>query len=88
MNENDKNKSSVSKAQSIGEVADFWDEHSLADYWEETEEVDFEVRATQRRRITVAPELYDELEAQAKARGILPETLLNLWLSEKLQTSV
>lgn len=26
-----------------------------------------------------------DLEAQARARGVLPETLVNLWLAERLQ---
>ncbi|NOX63010.1 MAG: hypothetical protein GXP42_13870, partial [Chloroflexi bacterium] len=45
---------------------------------------EFEVRARRRRRVTLAPELYAELETQARARGLLPETLVNLWLAERL----
>ncbi|HLC16415.1 MAG TPA: hypothetical protein VJL89_09345 [Thermodesulfovibrionia bacterium] len=43
--EENKNRSSISKAQTIQEIADFWDTHSLDDYWEQTSEVEFEVRA-------------------------------------------
>ncbi len=45
----------------------------------------FEVRARRRRRITLDPDLYKQLEYQAHARGVLPETLANLWLGERLQ---
>jgi len=76
---------SISKARTAEEIADFWDTHSLADYWDETHEVQFEVRAKRRRRITLAPEVYTRVEAQARVRGVLPETLVNLWLSERLQ---
>ena len=76
---------SISKAGTLEEVADFWDIHSLADYWDQTHEVEFEVRAKRRRRITLDPEIYAQVEAQARARGILPETLVNLWLIERLQ---
>jgi hypothetical protein len=47
--------------------------------------VDFEVRAKRRRRVTLDPDLYAQIEAQARTRGILPETLVNLWLAEQLQ---
>ena len=36
--------SSISKASTWEEIAEFWDTHSLADYWDETHEVEFEVR--------------------------------------------
>jgi len=38
---------SISKARTLEEVAEFWDTHSLADYWDQTHEVEFEVRAKQ-----------------------------------------
>jgi hypothetical protein len=76
---------SVSKAQTPEEVGEFWDTHSLADYWDQTHEADFEVPARRRRRVALMPELYARLEAEARARGIQPETLANLWLAERLQ---
>lgn len=75
---------SISKANTLEEVAEFWDNHSLADYWDETHEVEFEIRAKQRRRITLDPDVYAHLEAQARVRGVLPETLVNLWVAERL----
>ena len=75
---------SISKARTMEEVSDFWDTHSLADYWDQTCEVEFEVRAKRRRRVTLDPEVYAQLEVQARTRGILPETLVNLWLAERL----
>lgn len=43
---------SISKARSIEEIADYWDTHSLADHWDETYEVKFEVCAIRKHRIT------------------------------------
>ncbi len=80
----DGNLTSISKASTLEEIADFWDTHSLADYWDQTHEVDFEVRAQRRRRVTLAPELYARIEVQARIRGVQPETLINLWLAERL----
>jgi hypothetical protein len=80
-------RTSISKAQTLEEIADFWDTHSLDDYWDQTHEAAFEVRAQRRRRITLDPEVYARVEAQARARGLLPETLVNLWVMERLQES-
>jgi hypothetical protein len=86
MNEDEEvRESSISKAKTIEDIAEFWDTHSLADYWDQTREVEFEVRAKRRRRVTLDPEVYSAIEAQARARGILPETLVNLWLAEQLR---
>lgn len=85
MSENEKQITTISKATTIEEIAEFWDTHSVADYWDQTVEVEFEVRAQQRRRVTLDPDLYEKLEAQAHVRGLLPETLINLWLGERLQ---
>ena len=85
MNESEDTRlTSISKARTLDEIADFWDTHSLADYWDQTYEVEFEVRAKRRHRVTLAPELYTRIEVQARIRGILPETLVNLWLAERL----
>ena len=80
-------RTSISKARTLEEIADFWDTHSLDDYWDQTQEVEFEVRAQRRRRITLDPEVYAQVEAQARTRGLLPETLVNLWVMERLQES-
>ncbi len=76
---------SLSKVATLEEIGDFWDTHSLADYWDQTHEVEFEIRVPRRRRIALDPDVYAQIEAQARARGILPETLVNVWLIERLQ---
>ena len=89
MNENDqKGLTSISKACTQEEIGKFWDTHSLADYSEETHEVSFELGAQRRCRITLDPDLYSQLETEARTRGISPETLVNRWLTEKLQAGV
>lgn len=82
--DNNSRQSSISRSRSLEEIAEFWDTHSLADYWDQTHEVEFEVRAKRRRRVTIDPEVYSQVELQARTRGILPETLVNLWLIERL----
>lgn len=43
--ENEPRLTSISKARTLEEIAEFWDTHSLADYWDQTYEVEVEVRA-------------------------------------------
>jgi hypothetical protein len=55
-----------------------------------TEEVEFEVDIQQRLYlVALAPDLARELAAEAHQRSLSAETLINLWLNEKLhQTKV
>lgn len=76
--------SSISKAKTLEEIGEFWDTHSLNDFWEETREAEFKIRAKRKKRIALEPQIYKELEAEARLRGVVPETLVNLWLAEKL----
>ncbi|MFH1906976.1 MAG: CopG family antitoxin [Chloroflexota bacterium] len=76
---------SISKARTLEDIAEFWDTHSLADYADQIHEVEFEVRASRRRRVTLDPGVFGRIETQAHQRGISSETLVNLWLAERLQ---
>lgn len=71
--------------ESIEAAAAFWDTHSIADYEDQLQEAAFEVRAQRRRRVTLAPEVWEQVVSHARVRGILPETLVNLWLMERAQ---
>jgi len=79
---NHKQRTSISNAGSIEEIAEYWDNHSLTDHWDKTHDVDFEVRTP--RRITLEPEVYTRLEEQAKTSGVPLATLANSWLKERL----
>lgn len=86
MSENSSTKrTEISEANSVKEIAAFWETHSLADYWEKTKPAHFDVRAVRRRRVTLDPDVFAQIEALARKRGVMPETLVNLWLSERLQ---
>ena len=74
----------ISNARTEKEIADFWDTHSLNEHWEQTREAAFALRAQRRRRITLDPEVYDRIEARARARGLMSETLVNLWLKDRI----
>ncbi len=76
----------IPEFETLDEIADFWDHHSTADYSDLTEEVCFEVNlGKERQPIYLLPELLEQLEGQARARGVSVETLANLWLIEKVR---
>jgi CopG antitoxin of type II toxin-antitoxin system len=67
-------------------AGEFWDTHSLADYWAETEEAHFEVDLRQSvYLIPVEKDLAESVAQRAKAQGLSSQTLINLWLAEKLR---
>ena len=76
-------KSSVSHATSPQAIGEFWDSHSLDDS-PMVREVDFEVHARRRHRVTLDPDLYEQVETEARVRGVSPETLANRWLTERV----
>lgn len=80
-----KDKSSISKAQSYREMGEFWDTHDLSDYWDQTHPVEFEIDI--QSEIMYYPlevTLSDKMRSFAEQRGVSPETLINLWVQEKL----
>lgn len=80
-----RNKSSLSEAQSYKEIGEFWDNHNLTDYWDETKAVEFEVEIeSEATYFPVETGLSARLVSLAKQRGVSPETLLNLWIQEKV----
>jgi hypothetical protein len=74
--------------RSIEEAADFWDTHDLGDYWDQTKEVDFKVNIkSEKNYFAVEKGLARKVAQIAKSKGVSPETLLNLWIKEKVVES-
>ncbi len=69
----------------LKEAASFWDTHSLTDYWEETQEVDIEVRAARRQWVPLASHVASKASERARREGVSVETLVNLWVAERLE---
>ena len=79
-------KSSISQAETYSAMGEFWDTHDLADYWDQTAPAEFEVDVqSETVYYPVDNVLAAQIAAIARQRGVSPETLLNLWLREKLQ---
>ena len=72
----------------LDEAAEFWNTHDLADYEDATREVQFDVDLKKRTFLTaLEPELAKKVAAHAHQQGISTETLINVWLSEKLMAA-
>jgi hypothetical protein len=79
-------KSSISQAKSYKEMGEFWDTHDLTEFWDQTEPADFEVDIqSEITYYAIDRVLSAKLAEIARQRGVSAETLLNLWLQEKLQ---
>jgi hypothetical protein len=73
---------------SIEAAAEFWDTHDLTDYADLTAEIEVTMDLQRRRHLfALEPELAAQIAEAARRRGLSPETLINLWLSERLHAS-
>ncbi|MCP4417056.1 MAG: hypothetical protein GY805_10565 [Chloroflexi bacterium] len=77
--------SSISQSKSIAEMATFWNEHDATEFDDQTQEVDitFDL-AVRRHYVAIDPTLLQKLRQTAVSRGLNTESLINLWLQERL----
>jgi len=81
-----KSKSSISKARSYAEIGEFWDKHDLSDYWSKTKKVKFDVvLEPEATYYPVQKDLSEKIQSEAKKQGIPSDTLVNLWLEQKMK---
>jgi hypothetical protein len=77
----DENKrSSISNATTVEEMGAFWDAHDFTEHDTDAPDIPFTIA----RAVQIEAELLAALEQQATMRGISLETLVNLWLQQKL----
>lgn len=78
----EKNKlSSISKANTYEKMGKFWDSHDFTEFDnDKVPDVKFKISC----KISVEPDLLSSIEKHARLRKIDTETLVNLWLHEKL----
>lgn len=81
MAKKEKFSSSISNADSYEAMGEFWDEHDFTDFDDEKNpDVDFNISYV----VPIEMSLFSSIEKQAQLRGVEIETLINLWLQEKL----
>jgi len=80
-----KYKGSISKAKSYKEIGGFWDTHDLAEFWGQTKKASFEVDIeSEVTYYSMDKRLAEKVQAIAQERGVSADTLINLWVQEKL----
>jgi hypothetical protein len=70
----------------IEEAAAFWESHDFGDYWDESSEVELEVNAPRHQWVALANHLAAQAAERARQEGVTVETLINLWIAERLVT--
>ncbi len=79
------NASPIWKGRSYEGIGAFWDTHDLAECAPKTREVTFDVDIKRRRfLVAVDPGILKKVRQRAASQGLSPESLVNLWLQEKL----
>ncbi len=75
--------------QSLEEAGEFWDTHSSVDYEEYMQPAHFEVDLKRRStEVRVSDEVLRVVRKIARQQGLATETLVNLWLQEKVSAKV
>ena len=73
--------SSISQANTDEKIGEFWDTHDFTEFdHPNASDVKFEITCA----VPIEAELFAALEKQAHKRGVQVETLVNLWLQQKL----
>ncbi len=72
--------SSISKTNTLKEIGEFWDEHDFVEFDTDEPDAEFDISCS----VSIEPDLLSALEKQAQMRHVKVETLVNLWLHEKL----
>jgi len=74
-------RSSISRANTLEKIGEFWDAHDFTDYDDpNAPDVEFTISCS----VPIEVELLALIEQQARQRGVKVETLVNLWLQQKL----
>lgn len=77
----DENKrSSISRSTTEEEMSDFWDAHDFSEFDTDAPDAAFTVTLA----VPIEADLLASVERQARLRGVSVETLVNLWLQQKL----
>jgi hypothetical protein len=72
--------SSISQADTLEKMGEFWDTHDFTQFDTDAPDIEYTINFT----VAIEPDLLAAVEKQAQKRGIGVETLINLWLQEKL----
>lgn len=72
--------SNISQTDSLESMGKFWDTNDFTQFDTDAPDVEFTISSS----VSIEPDLFAAMEKQARLRGVGVETLVNLWLQEKL----
>ncbi len=72
--------SSISRADTDEKIGEFWDNHDFTAFDSDALDVEFNFACA----VPIDKELFVAIEQHAQRRGVRIETLINLWLQQKL----
>jgi hypothetical protein len=76
-----KSVSSISNADTLEKMGEFWDTHDFTEFDNpDAPDVEFTISCA----VPIEVDLLSAMEKEAQRRGVSVETLVNLWLHEKL----
>jgi len=76
-------KESFPEEMTIHEASEYWDTHSVADHPSHLVQMEYSPDKTY-TSVAIAKDFLEPLEKRAQKSGISIETLINLWIQEKL----
>ena len=80
-----KSKTPISGGSTYAAIGDYWDSHDLSKHWKLTEPAQFGVGIRSSSfYFPLERNLAEQLRKAAEAHGVSPETLLNLWIQERV----
>ena len=78
----------IPEFKSVEEFQDFWDKHDLTEFWDKLKEVSIKVDLrTSKNLVTIDPEILMKIRKTAAQKGLKTESLINIWLQEKILQS-
>ena len=72
--------SDISRGANATAIGEFWDSHDFTDFDTDRPDVEFDARCA----VSIDVELHGALEQHARRHGVRIETLVNMWLLERL----
>jgi hypothetical protein len=84
-----KNKSSISEASSYEDIGAYWDTQDLSKVWHKTRKVKFDIQIeSETIYYPIEKSLSEKIQSIAKRQGVSSDTLINLWIQQKVQEQI
>jgi predicted DNA binding CopG/RHH family protein len=78
----------IPEFKSLEEFQGFWDKHDLTEFWDKFKEVSIKVDLKRSKNlVTIDPEILKRIRKTAAQKGLKTESLINIWLQEKILKS-